>query len=158
MVNFQYFAGSLQHRHYCTRSQEEDFCMLSLSLKKGCNTHASVEVGSCSVHEAGMQVGASKVIGNETSKPTANNLITNYFRVSANVRKKTGSISTERQELGKSHPDHVHKRLKKTNPVNNRKLKDIPLWCTIPGTQFRVVMSLLTFHLLVNTNFHGNDA
>lgn len=127
-------------------------------LKKGCNTHASVEVGSCSVHEAGMQVGPSKVIGNETSKPTANNLITNYFRVSANVRKKIGSISTERQELGKSHPDHVHKRLKKNNPVNNRKLKDIPLWCTIPGTPFRVVMSLLTFHLLVNTNFHGNDA
>ncbi|XP_057985792.1 uncharacterized protein LOC110662260 isoform X2 [Hevea brasiliensis] len=115
-------------------------------LRKGCNlvaethrdTHASVEVGSCSIHGAEMQVGASKVIGDVTSKPAANKLITDYFPGTVNVRKKLGTLSTKKQGLAKRHQDYANKCVVKNHPVNIKKLKDIPLWCTIPGTPFRV--------------------
>ncbi|XP_002516164.2 uncharacterized protein LOC8258611 [Ricinus communis] len=117
-------------------------------LRKGCNlvdeTHrdpnASADVGSLSTHAAEMQMEASKVSGDETSKQTANKLITDYFpgSVSVTVREKGCSIAKEKRGPAKNRPDSVHKRMAKNHPVKNGKLKDIPLWCSIPGTPFRV--------------------
>ncbi|XP_020536648.1 uncharacterized protein LOC105638059 isoform X2 [Jatropha curcas] len=110
-------------------------------LRRGCNlmtetyreTRASTEVGSWSIREGEMQVEASKVVEEDTSKSTTNKLITDYFRGSVTARKKICTISAE-----KRNPGSVRKHKAKNCSVRNRKLKDIPLWCTIPGTSFRV--------------------
>ncbi|KAJ6994537.1 uncharacterized protein [Populus alba] len=114
-------------------------------LRKGSNcaieargdAHASGEVGSRRSHGAEMQVEASKIIGDDTSKPTANKLITDYFPGSVPIKKKTFVISKERRGAEKSQPGYVRKQGVKNN-TKKGKLKDIPLWCSIPGTTFRV--------------------
>lgn len=84
-----------------------------------------------------MQVEASKIIGDDTSKPTANKLITDYFPGSVPIKKKTSVISKEQRGAEKSQPGYVRKQGVKNN-TKKGKLKDIPLWCSIPGTPFRV--------------------
>ena len=106
---------------------------------------ASGEVGSRGSHGAEMQVEASKIIGDDTSKLTANKLITDYFPGSVPIKKKTCVISREQRGAEKSQPGYVHKQGVKKN-TKKGKLKDIPSWCSIPGTPFRVVM---IYHLLL---------
>ncbi|XP_011019314.1 PREDICTED: uncharacterized protein LOC105122097 isoform X2 [Populus euphratica] len=114
-------------------------------LRKGSNraikahgdAHASGEVGSSRSHGAEMQVEASKIIGDDTSKPTANKLITDYFPGSVPIKKKTCVSSKEQRGAEKSQPGYVHKQRVKNN-TKKGKLKDIPLWCSVPGTPFRV--------------------
>ncbi|KAG6770442.1 hypothetical protein POTOM_026125 [Populus tomentosa] len=114
-------------------------------LRKGSNcaieahgdAHASGEFGSRRSHGAEMQVEASKIIGDDTGKPTANKLITDYFPGSVPIKKKTCVISKEQRGAEKSQPGYVRKQGVKNN-TKKGKLKDIPLWCSIPGTPFRV--------------------
>jgi DNA cross-link repair 1A protein len=122
-------------------------------LRKGSNhaieahgdAHAFGEVGSRRSHGAEMQVEASKIIGDDTSKPTANKLITDYFPGFVPIKKKTSVISKEQRGAEKSQPGYVRKQGVK-NYTKKGKFKDIPLWCSIPGTPFRVVM---IYHSLV---------
>ncbi|KAG5244044.1 DNA cross-link repair protein [Salix suchowensis] len=101
------------------------------------DAHASGEVGSRGSHGAEMQVEASKIIGDDTSKLTANKLITDYFPGSVPIKKKTCVISREQRGAEKSQPGYVHKQGVKKN-TKKGKLRDIPSWCSIPGTPFRV--------------------
>lgn len=70
----------------------------------------------------------------DNSKTAANKLITDYFPGFTTARKQVCTTSREQQR--------VEKRGSGSDHVTTRKLRDIPSWCCIPGTPFRVVRSL----------------
>ncbi|XP_021845558.2 DNA cross-link repair protein SNM1 isoform X1 [Spinacia oleracea] len=69
-----------------------------------------------------------------TKKPTTNKLITEYFSSPSGAKK---NLPSSRQQTGtaKSVPRQKQIPAKSTRNVKN---KDVPPWCTIPGTPFRV--------------------
>lgn len=73
----------------------------------------------------------------DTKKLAANKLITDYFPGSAINRKKVNTSKGQRG-LGKGCSDSGSKSAVAKKYLRNGKLKDVPLWCCIPGTQFRV--------------------
>ncbi|KAA8546200.1 hypothetical protein F0562_003061 [Nyssa sinensis] len=75
---------------------------------------------------------------NDTRKLAANKLITDYFPGSAVDRKKDCTNSIRQSDILKNHSDSGHKQVAGKSLVRNRKHRDIPLWCSIPGTPFRV--------------------
>ncbi|TKY74835.1 DNA cross-link repair protein SNM1 [Spatholobus suberectus] len=72
-----------------------------------------------------------------TSKPVANKLITEYFPGFASKEKKVSATSGEQQEMKNSGLDSGRKNKSKNMPTN-RKLRDVPKWCAVQGTPFRV--------------------
>ncbi|XWS17569.1 hypothetical protein CRYUN_Cryun33cG0078500 [Craigia yunnanensis] len=113
-------------------------------LRKGCSyeaethvDHPSHENGSAKSKRAKTQTEISNVIDDETSKPAANKLITDFFPGLVSDRKKVCTLPRGQNISGKGHSDSGRKQVKK-NHVKNGKLKDIPTWCCIPGTPFRV--------------------
>ncbi|KAL4650622.1 hypothetical protein ACB092_01G100800 [Castanea dentata] len=99
--------------------------------------HASSEPQRHSTHGIEMHNDASEGIVDETNKVAANKLITDYFPGSASDRKKvTTSGGQSRVETRSSNSGR--KRAVSKNNVANRKFKDVPSWCCIPGTPFRV--------------------
>ncbi|KAK7352608.1 hypothetical protein VNO80_18032 [Phaseolus coccineus] len=70
-------------------------------------------------------------------KPVANKLITEYFPGFASKEKKLFASPGEQKEMKNSGLDSGHKR-KSKNVTANRKLRDVPKWCSVQGTPFRV--------------------
>ncbi|XP_059644154.1 uncharacterized protein LOC132285934 [Cornus florida] len=81
---------------------------------------------------------ASKVVANDNSKLAANKLITDFFPGSVADRRKDGASSRGQSEVVKRHSGSGRKQITEKKHVTNRKLRDIPSWCCIPGTPFRV--------------------
>lgn len=79
-----------------------------------------------------------------TGKPVANKLITEYFPGFASKEKKVSASPGEPQEKKNSGLDSGRKHKSKNTPTN-RKLRDVPKWCAVQGTPFRVVNSNLKF-------------
>lgn len=77
-----------------------------------------------------------------SGKPAANKLITEYFPGSATNVKKVSAAHGEQQET-KSSGSVSGRNHKAKNMSTNRKLRDVPKWCSIQGTPFRVVNSIL---------------
>ncbi|XP_059277579.1 DNA cross-link repair protein PSO2/SNM1 [Lycium ferocissimum] len=65
-------------------------------------------------------------------------LITDYFICPVSERKKVCATGREQTEVGKTCSIASRKRIQKKNPAKSAKSKDIPVWCSIPGTPFRV--------------------
>ncbi|OIV96441.1 hypothetical protein TanjilG_09868 [Lupinus angustifolius] len=72
-----------------------------------------------------------------TSKPVGNKLITEYFPGFAINGKNVSATPGEQPEIKNSCSGSGHKHKAKNTPTN-RKLRDVPKWCSIPGTPFRV--------------------
>ena len=77
-----------------------------------------------------------------TGKPVANKLITEYFPGFAANGKKASATPGEQHETKNVSLDSGYKK-KAKNMSTKRKLRDLPKWCSIPGTPFRVVNSIL---------------
>lgn len=100
--------------------------------------------------------GASKAMISGDSKVAASKLITDYFLGSSTAQKKTCNISTRQtratERLSSSRGcAKVNNRVKNAKPrdrVKNAKPREVPLWCRIPGTPFRVVSGFPSFGLL----------
>ncbi|KAK8503211.1 hypothetical protein V6N11_066476 [Hibiscus sabdariffa] len=91
-----------------------------------------------------MQIELSNVTDDGTTKPASNKLITDFFPGMVSGRKKVCApprgehISGKgEQTSGKGQPNSGRRPVQK-NHVKNGKLKNIPSWCCIPGTPFRV--------------------
>ncbi|PPD95423.1 hypothetical protein GOBAR_DD07559 [Gossypium barbadense] len=99
--------------------------------------HPKHEKGSAKSNKRKMQTELSNVADDETTKPAANKLITDYFPGYVSDRKKvcTPTSGQNRSDKGQS---SAGRRSVQKNNVKNGKLKDIPSWCRIPGTPFRV--------------------
>ncbi|CAN4127943.1 unnamed protein product [Withania somnifera] len=65
-------------------------------------------------------------------------LITDYFISPVSERKKVYATDKAQTEGGRTCPSASSKRNQKKNPAKSAKSKDIPVWCSIPGTSFRV--------------------
>ncbi|VVA11687.1 PREDICTED: DNA [Prunus dulcis] len=74
----------------------------------------------------------------DNSKTAANKLITDYFPGFTTARKQVCTTSGEQQRVEKRGSGSGHKGGAAKNHVTTRKLRDIPSWCCIPGTPFRV--------------------
>nr|GLL16710.1 uncharacterized protein LOC109163475 isoform X1 [Ipomoea trifida] len=118
---------------------EEDLCKIGVSAlgprKK--IVHALSELRKENTKEVEFQKNAKKAVVDDTSKVKLSKLITDYFQCSAAGTKKVHATSSGQNEVGRSLMDSSNKSVKK-NPARSTKYKDIPVWCSIPGTPFRV--------------------
>ncbi|OMO67040.1 hypothetical protein CCACVL1_20825 [Corchorus capsularis] len=99
--------------------------------------HPSHENGSAKSNKAKKLTGISNVADDEPNKPAANKLITDFFPGLVSDRKKVHAPPRGQHISGKSHSDSGPRRVQKSH-VKDRKLKEILIWCCIPGTPFRV--------------------
>ncbi|PRQ27388.1 putative metallo-beta-lactamase, sterile alpha motif/pointed domain-containing protein [Rosa chinensis] len=74
----------------------------------------------------------------DSSKSASNKLITDYFPGFGGARKHVCTTSREQQRVEKRQSAAGHKRVVVKNHATNRKLRDVPSWCRVPGTPFRV--------------------
>ncbi|KAF5190069.1 Dna cross-link repair 1a protein [Thalictrum thalictroides] len=101
--------------------------------------HALSELRKGNTNADHGNAGASKATTNETRRLPGNKLITEFFPGSSKVHRNRGCISSsEEHGLEKRKRGSAHKRDTPRNCVRNGKVKDIPPWCCIPGTPFRV--------------------
>ncbi|GMP83965.1 hypothetical protein CsSME_00037689 [Camellia sinensis var. sinensis] len=89
-----------------------------------------------------IRTNASRDVTDETSRVAVSKLITDYFPGSVGHRKKDCTPSSGQREIEKSHADARRKQIVVKKNVMNGKLRDIPQWCCIPGTPFRVSQNL----------------
>ncbi|XP_062023399.1 DNA cross-link repair protein SNM1 [Rosa rugosa] len=74
----------------------------------------------------------------DSSKSASNKLITDYFPGFGGARKQLCTTSREQQRVEKRQSGAGRKRVVVKNHATNRKLRDVPSWCCVPGTPFRV--------------------
>ena len=99
------------------------------------------ELRKQSTHGVEITADAPKAIVDETSKIAANKLITDYFPGFATDRSRPCTSSGDRQAIEKKQSNSRRKQVVK-NHARRGKLRDIPSWCCIPGTPFRVVSGI----------------
>lgn len=117
----------------------------SRAVEKNVNSHAASEESSSNCGSERHNKASTTTV-NENREPAANKLITDFFPASTVDGKKLSS-SGRSDGTNKSYSGSGRKLVGK-NHAKNGKLKDIPTWCCVPGTPFRVVK--ITFHLLTN--------
>ncbi|XP_021276247.1 DNA cross-link repair protein SNM1 [Herrania umbratica] len=115
-------------------SELRNSCSYAAERHMGHPTH---ENRSAKSSRAKTQTEISNFTDDETTKPAANKLITDFFPGLVSDRKKVYTPPRGQHISRKSHSD-PGRRCVQTNHVKNGKLKDIPAWCCIPGTPFRV--------------------
>lgn len=103
--------------------------------------HACSEPQRRSANGVEMHNDASEGTVDETKKLAENKLITDYFPGAATDRKKVNT-SVGLSGVGKRCSKSGGKHAVVKNYIKNRKLMDVPLWCCVPGTPFRVVSGL----------------
>ncbi|KAL8153080.1 hypothetical protein V2J09_010840 [Rumex salicifolius] len=74
----------------------------------------------------------------KTKKVAAGRLITDYFLGPGGVKKKSAIQSEGQQGTVRDQSRPNQRRIMNKCHVTSRKPRDVPLWCTIPGTPFRV--------------------
>ena len=90
---------------------------------------------------------SEQIIDDTPSKIATNKLITDYFPGFSSQRKKVCNRPGEEKTVVKKSSVSGRKDSKAKKVVTRGKLRDPPLWCCIPGTPFRVVIS---FELIVD--------
>lgn len=73
------------------------------------------------------------------TKPGTNKLITEYFSGPVHVRKRVEINTSGQSSVPRSKANASNRRVEKKDHLRNGKQKDVPSWCSIPGTPFRVV-------------------
>ncbi|WOG81518.1 hypothetical protein DCAR_0100668 [Daucus carota subsp. sativus] len=80
----------------------------------------------------------SKTVADDSSKIAANKLITDFFPGFGGQKINKNSTPGGRIEVEKSRPNTRKTRSAVKNNSRKEKLRDIPVWCCIPETPFRV--------------------
>jgi DNA cross-link repair 1A protein len=114
--------------------------------------HACSEPQRRSANAVEMHSDASEGTVDETKKLAANKLITDYFPGTATDRKKVNA-SVGLSGMGKRCSKSGGKRAVMKNDIKNGKRMDVPLWCCIPGTPFRVVSGLSSYYKYCHFHF-----
>lgn len=113
------------------------------------DAHVS-EDGSSSYHGSERHNEASQVIVDGSSKPAANKLITDFFLGSITNVKKSSTPPNGQSGSRKSFSGSDRKKPAVKYQSGGGKHKDIPTWCRVPGTSFRVVTAFCTFKNVVS--------
>ncbi|CAA2956486.1 DNA cross-link repair SNM1 [Olea europaea subsp. europaea] len=118
---------------------DEDLCSIGITAlgprKK--IVHSLRELRGDVMMAGEVKTDVSKNVGDETKMGT-NKLITDYFRGHFSERNRGSTASRGQNEPRRSRPDSAQGNILGKCRVRNGKQKDIPLWCCIPGTPFRV--------------------
>ncbi|KAL8537002.1 hypothetical protein ACS0TY_012257 [Phlomoides rotata] len=118
---------------------EEDLCSIGITTlgprKK--ILHALKELRSESIKVVETETENSKSAADE-AKPGVNKLITDYFLGPPSERKRVDVANNGQSGARRSQANITNRSNKKKDRIRNGKQKDVPLWCSIPGTQFRV--------------------
>lgn len=101
--------------------------------------HALSELRKQSTNTAEIRTDVCRDAIDETSRPAVNKLITDFFPGSVGHRRKDCTSSSERREVERSPSNAGRKQKVVKKNVMHKKLRDIPQWCQVPGTPFRVV-------------------
>ncbi|KAK9213092.1 hypothetical protein WN943_002479 [Citrus x changshan-huyou] len=109
----------------------------SRAVESNKDAHVSDD-GSSSYHGSERHKEASKVIVDGSSKPAANKLITDFFLGSITNVKKVSTPTNGQSGSRKSFSGSDRKKHAAKDQSKGRKHKDIPTWCCVPGTPFRV--------------------
>ncbi|GFY96780.1 sterile alpha motif (SAM) domain-containing protein [Actinidia rufa] len=102
--------------------------------------HALSELRKDITKSAEISIDTSRNAIGETSGLGANKLITNYFPGTVGHRKNDCTSSSGRLEAQKNRSDAQHKQIVVKKKVLNEKLREIPQWCCVSGTPFRVAV------------------
>ncbi|WJX41645.1 hypothetical protein P8452_28968 [Trifolium repens] len=114
-------------------------------LRRGCASSSSnekqgdagVEPRKTRNQKGKSQHDKSERKADENVKPAANKLITEYFPGFVTKEKKASATAAEQHETKKS--DSVSDRKRKAKDIStSAKIRDVPKWCAIQGTPFRV--------------------
>ncbi|KAL0312096.1 UNVERIFIED_CONTAM: DNA cross-link repair 1A protein [Sesamum radiatum] len=118
---------------------EEDLCGIGITAlgprKK--ILHALRELRNNSTRAVEPKADVSKGIADE-SKLGTNKLITDYFSGPLSERKRGGDTTNVKNNVRRSRAISTHRSIQRNDHVRKGKQKDVPLWCCIPGTPFRV--------------------
>ncbi|KAL0330846.1 UNVERIFIED_CONTAM: DNA cross-link repair 1A protein [Sesamum angustifolium] len=118
---------------------EEDLCGIGITAlgprKK--ILHALRELRNNSTRAVEPKADLSKGIADE-SKLGTNKLITDYFSGPLSERKRGGDTTNIQNNVRRSQAISTHRSIQRNDRVRKGKQKDVPLWCCIPGTPFRV--------------------
>ncbi|KAK4435776.1 DNA cross-link repair 1A protein [Sesamum alatum] len=118
---------------------EEDLCSIGITAlgprKK--ILHALRELRNNSTRATEPKADVSKGIADETKLGT-NKLITDYFSGPLSERKRGGDTTNVQNNVRRNRAISTHRSIQRNDRVRNGKQKDVPLWCCIPGTPFRV--------------------
>ncbi|XP_057799391.1 uncharacterized protein LOC131015148 [Salvia miltiorrhiza] len=121
------------------RLEEEDLCKIGITTlgprKK--ILYALSELRSDLNRTVEPKANPSRSVPDETKLGT-NKLITDFFSGPLPVRKRGESGTNGQSSVPRSKANTSHRRTEKKDHMRNRKQKDVPPWCSIPGTQFRV--------------------
>ncbi|KAL7001828.1 hypothetical protein U1Q18_002976 [Sarracenia purpurea var. burkii] len=104
--------------------------------------HALSELRKGSTKSPEIRIDSTKDTIDETGRLAANKLITDYFPGPAGHRKKDCTSSSGQPGAEKGHSDARRKQIVVKKNVKSKTLRDIPQWCNVPGTPFRVVNGL----------------
>ncbi|EPS68874.1 hypothetical protein M569_05893, partial [Genlisea aurea] len=106
---------------------EEDLCSLGITLL---GPRKKILHAINSLRNDAIEVAEAEPV--DETKSVANKLITDYFAHPLSVRNRGRVVTIEKK------PHSVRKAAKGKENFRNSKQKDVPSWCRIPGTPFRV--------------------
>lgn len=94
--------------------------------------------------EGSEEVKLPEKIAHKDTNIAPNKLITDFFPGFAGKVKKSCNTGAQ---VGRTNSNDGNKHTKVKTDFLNRKLRDIPSWCSITGTPFRVVSSIFLDHV-----------
>lgn len=109
-------------------------------------SHASDECGRRMNGVERPSDASEQIIDDPNGKIATNKLITDYFPGFSSERKKVCNRPQEEKTIVKTSASSGRKDSKVKKVITRGKLRDPPLWCCIPGTPFRVV---ITFEIIL---------
>lgn len=116
--------------------------------------HALSELRSEMTRTVESKTNLSRSVSDETKLGT-NKLITDFFSGPRLIKRNVDRGSNEQSSVQRRKENTNRRRMEKKDHFRNRKQKDVPLWCNIPGTPFRVVsfsffITIITVFLFIN--------
>ncbi|KAI3468334.1 hypothetical protein Pfo_024997, partial [Paulownia fortunei] len=118
---------------------EEDLCSIGITMlgprKK--ILHALRDLRNDLTRTVEPKIDVSKCVADETKLGT-NKLITDYFSGPLSERKRGGITANGQNNIRRSQANSTHRSIERKDRFRNGKQKDVPSWCCIPGTPFRV--------------------
>ncbi|XP_073051840.1 uncharacterized protein [Primulina eburnea] len=118
---------------------EEELCIIGVSAlgprKK--IIHALEQLRHDSTRADEPTTDLSKGVADE-AKLVTNKLITDYFSGPQSERKSVRVTSNGQTNVKRSQANRTRRSVQRKDCIRNGKQKDVPLWCCIPGTAFRV--------------------
>lgn len=115
--------------------------------------HALSEFRSELTRTVESKTNLSSSVSDETKLGT-NKLITDFFSGPRPIKKSVDRGTNEQSSIQRRKENTHHRSMEKKDHFRNRKQKDVPLWCSIPGTPFRVVSFSFIITIIISFSIY----